>query len=105
MTKGAIQARRRNARSSRGSKPPSSKPAQDEFGSEASRSLPPPLRDLGPAGAQQVLRVFRRHLGRTVRADVEQPAREGLHAARAARGAQANRNAFSSVAGRFEDAP
>src|SRR6185295_20349132 len=60
----------------------------------SSRFVAGPFCELGPALADQVLGVIGRHFDGAVRADVDVPAREGLHGPHTGRRLQANPISF-----------
>src|ERR1700752_5109691 len=79
----------------------------------SSRFVARPFCELGPASTDQVLGVIGRHFDGAVRADVDVPAREGLHGPDTGRGLPANPISFrvlgvltalGSPAVEFEDA-
>src|SRR6201985_68618 len=79
----------------------------------SSRFVTRPFSELGPASTDQVLGVIGRHFDGAVRADVDVPAREGLHGPHTGRRLQANPISFrvlgvltalGSYAVEFEDA-
>ena len=63
----------------------------------SSRFVTHPFCELGPARTDQVLGVIGRHFDRAVRADVDVPAREGLHGPHTARRLQANPRSFRVI--------